>query len=614
MRKQLARSRRATLGLLLVLLFGSLAWPESAPAQWGSLCPPGSTPVPGGGGMMCQCPDGSFANYGQACAQAAPMCPQGTSYCSNARLCCNPGYYCSVYGCTPHGAVDCSGYYCNPGQQCGSARSCMPAGVVDCGQGRHCPAGRVCWKAPVNVAGIRKGELNCFTQEQASHYESLISEERDAEKRRKAEAEADRRRAEAQRKSDQEAKKLAEKSKLEAQLAAKHKTADALAHQKASAQLQMSLEKQRQVDLQRAALQRAKEQQQIASTKQCPIAQIYDIACPDPATCPPGLGKRPVCAVQNQISNDKQIVTGPKVTSAQRILDPAKRFEPSQIEQRRLIEQKPETSPPLFTPPPSTFEPSPAPKVCSQPENIDGAGALRALPYGLMARDAYESAATSPSIGIVPLATWDSILRNAGVSDLQINALKLTGFSATLYQNTKTGEVTIAYRGSQDPITHPNDWVSNYNARISAQLRVFFPGYVDPQYQTADDLARIVKQNYSKVSLTGHSLGGGLASYAGKQHGIEKVYTFNAARNPFSTGGSDRSQVNINVAGDNVGDPGTATNFISGLPGSGCLPGRQYFVNTLADQSGLIHGLEGSHNLNGLLAGLSDMARSELRR
>ena len=33
----------------------------SAQFMWGGLCPAGSTPVSGGGGMMCQCPDGSMA-------------------------------------------------------------------------------------------------------------------------------------------------------------------------------------------------------------------------------------------------------------------------------------------------------------------------------------------------------------------------------------------------------------------------------------------------------------------------------------------------------------------------------------------------------------------------
>jgi hypothetical protein len=97
------------------------------------------------------------------------------------------------------------------------------------------------------------------------------------------------------------------------------------------------------------------------------------------------------------------------------------------------------------------------------------------------------------------------------------------------------------------------------------------------------------------------------------------VYTFNAARNRFSTMGTSSRQINVVVPGDNVGDVETNTsNPISGLPGFGCLPGRELMVNSVDDQSGgrffgdipgSVSGLLGSHSLNGLIGGLADAAR-----
>jgi CHAP domain len=57
--------------------------PEGCPGRW----------VPGAGGMMCQCPDGSFAGGwpSMICPQA-PRCPVGASECANG--CCDHGHVC----------------------------------------------------------------------------------------------------------------------------------------------------------------------------------------------------------------------------------------------------------------------------------------------------------------------------------------------------------------------------------------------------------------------------------------------------------------------------------------------------------------------------------------
>lgn len=95
---------------------------------------------------MCQRPDGHFLNLGETCGVQEPICPAGTEYCGNSNQCCNPGNYCSRYGCTPEGAVDCGNSYCNPGQQCSRSGGCQPEGSVDCGP-YYCQPGQRCGRS-----------------------------------------------------------------------------------------------------------------------------------------------------------------------------------------------------------------------------------------------------------------------------------------------------------------------------------------------------------------------------------------------------------------------------------------------------------------------------------
>lgn len=94
-------------------------------------CPIGSHPVGGGGGMMCQCADGSMASvYG--CPAYRPQkpsvlycgnnqtCPLGTTCCVSHQSCCSAGNYCSRLGCIPIGSTSCGNGYCPPGNVCTS--------------------------------------------------------------------------------------------------------------------------------------------------------------------------------------------------------------------------------------------------------------------------------------------------------------------------------------------------------------------------------------------------------------------------------------------------------------------------------------------------------------
>ena len=130
------RAKRMSI-LFLCLWFSAIEVASSASAQsWTSrnYCPPGSRQVPFGGSYTCVCPDGTYATYGVPCSQrqGGLVWCSSTSYCQPGQTCCGsrccgPDFYCSRYGCTPHGAVDCGNGFCNPGH------SCVPiAGEMKC--------------------------------------------------------------------------------------------------------------------------------------------------------------------------------------------------------------------------------------------------------------------------------------------------------------------------------------------------------------------------------------------------------------------------------------------------------------------------------------------------
>jgi hypothetical protein len=234
---------RAVRALLLqILIFSSLvactdiveitlpsahaqALPGGCPGRW----------INYGGGMACQCPDGSLASgyptiscgggggyrqpSGIHCG-AGRYCPQGTSCCGTR--CCNSGWQCSLAGCIPIGAQACSTQqYCTAGSKCSQGGGCVPEDADDCGRGRSCPAGRVCWTPSDDIAGFTKGETSCTTRETRAELEKQL---------------------ELQRKERKEAADKAALEKKEAELRSKIKK-DMASHQKEDASAREELEK-----------------------------------------------------------------------------------------------------------------------------------------------------------------------------------------------------------------------------------------------------------------------------------------------------------------------------------------------------------------------------------
>lgn len=92
----------------------------------------------------------------------------------------------------------------------------------------------------------------------------------------------------------------------------------------------------------------------------------------------------------------------------------------------------------------------------------------------------------------------------------------LNGFNAVLFRNAKTGEVVLGFAGTDSS----GDIIANGKQGV---------GLSDSQYNHAIALAGALKKQFPNLRVTGHSLGGGLASAAALVNRIGDTVTFNAA-------------------------------------------------------------------------------------
>ncbi len=176
----------------------------------------------------------------------------------------------------------------------------------------------------------------------------------------------------------------------------------------------------------------------------------------------------------------------------------------------------------------------------------------RDLHFAMMANDAYRSNAQGPtgsqSERELAQAGWQR-LRPVGdhLVDAQGHRIPIspellhdpkTGFDAAIYQNAQ-GQYVVAYRGT-DSWSLGQGGDATTNAGQGAGLRT-------EQYQQAIDLARRADKVFGpgNVAITGHSLGGGLASAAMLAVDAPGV-TFNAA------GLSDNSLRSLGFASPNA--------------------------------------------------------------
>ena len=245
-------------------------------------------------------------------------------------------------------------------------------------------------------------------------------------------------------------------------------------------------------------------------------------------------------------------------------------------------------------------------------KRIDRTEAVRVMPYALASSFAYNDRSNAPAPGFKRDVNWTAILRRARVGKSLISMYENAGFSAAIYRDGNKKEIIIAYRGTEIP-EHALQLLTNASRRdaflkdFSTDVRARFvhaPSVsLDPQYVAGVALAkRITDENWGyTISLTGHSLGGAVASYAGHWIGAYNVVTFNAARNPYSTIGNNPNQINIIVSADMVGDPRRKA------LGEGCLPGTYVTVPTTTPQNMITR-----HSIQGIIGGLISVNKCEI--
>ncbi|MTI15022.1 alpha/beta hydrolase family protein [Sansalvadorimonas verongulae] len=96
-----------------------------------------------------------------------------------------------------------------------------------------------------------------------------------------------------------------------------------------------------------------------------------------------------------------------------------------------------------------------------------------------------------------------------------------TGFVATVFKDGKTGQVKIVFGGTTagQKLPFPDDKKLLFRQTV-ADAANFIGSSIPECYEQAANMARLAKEHFDpngqdKVSLTGHSLGGGMAQYAG---------------------------------------------------------------------------------------------------
>ena len=136
-----------------------------------------------------------------------------------------------------------------------------------------------------------------------------------------------------------------------------------------------------------------------------------------------------------------------------------------------------------------------------------------------MAADVYNDESTLGDTHLKRLS--DQELLDANIDPAMMEDEE-SGFHAAIYRNENTGEMVLVFEGTD--MMSRTDWLTNGKQGL---------GLETTQYEMAQRLGQRFDRSFpdDNKMITGHSLGGGLAAYAGLSTGNEdiKVITFNAS-------------------------------------------------------------------------------------
>lgn len=157
-----------------------------------------------------------------------------------------------------------------------------------------------------------------------------------------------------------------------------------------------------------------------------------------------------------------------------------------------------------------------------QKQSIDNSEDKRQIDLAILAKDCY----LDDGHQYLGLTDYKLITRSNEITEPSIRVVQniinenygKDGFQAEIYQNEVTGEYTIAFRGSEKELA---DWSTNIDNYTGRETR---------QYELAYKIGKALENlpDGVRVSITGHSLGGGLATVAGLTSG-QPTLTVNAA-------------------------------------------------------------------------------------
>lgn len=117
----------------------------------------------------------------------------------------------------------------------------------------------------------------------------------------------------------------------------------------------------------------------------------------------------------------------------------------------------------------------------------------------------------------------------------------LTGFKAMVFRHGADGEVVVAIKGVRP-------WDIRDLVSVPIRRTIGYPR------STLRFARRMLEQYGSKLTIVGHSGGGGIASWLGAELGVPTV-TFNSGRTKAALRNDGSRQINVFIRGDKWGDP-----------------------------------------------------------